>query len=526
MKKITALLLILAMLAAMLAGCGSAEEEPYVPTGDALLMEGEDPESLEEEEVTQKVTLAYNPDRSMNPLIGYSQNNRAVMSLIYQGLFAINSRGEAEPILCSGFKVEPSNMIYTFYIEEKATFSDGSPVTVEDVLASYQAARESDYYSGRFKYYVAEIRQSNDGTGITFSLNAPYENLPMLLDVPIVKAEEVAATHPLGTGPYTCVEDAAGAYLMKVRSWWTDVKTPVRCDTVKLVEATSDTQVRDEFQFGEVSLAVTNPLSDAFAEYSCDYELWNVDSGVFLYLGCNVQWSDYFDDGVLRTVLTYALDRETIIRENYHDQAQLATLAVSPSTPYYNEMLASRYGYDPMKFIEKTASWPIPNDPTTDDDKMVLLVNSDDSARLRTARFIAETLTELGIPTGTLECSGSNYVDVLKANNWDIYLGQTRLPANMDMTEFFRNWGNLSWGGIPNDTLLNACKDCLENSGSYYSFLQTLAEDGRIIPILFGYHSVYAARGLFYDLDPARDNPFFYSMGKTMADIQVANVYE
>ena len=189
MKKITALLLILAMLAAMLAGCGSAEEEPYVPTGDALLMEGEDPESLEEEEVTQKVTLAYNPDRSMNPLIGYSQNNRAVMSLIYQGLFAINSKGEAEPMLCSGFKVEPSNMIYTFYIEEKATFSDGSPVTVEDVLASYQAARESDYYSGRFKYYVAEIRQSNDGTGITFSLNAPYENLPMLLDVPIVKAE-------------------------------------------------------------------------------------------------------------------------------------------------------------------------------------------------------------------------------------------------------------------------------------------------------------------------------------------------
>ena len=36
----------------------------------------------------------------------------------------------------------------------------------------------------------------------------------------------------------------------------------------------------------------------------------------------------------------------------------------------------------------------------------------------------------------------------------------------------------------------------------------------------------YAERGLFDNLAPARDNAFFYSMGKTLMGIQIDTVYE
>ena len=250
-----------------------------------------------------------------------------------------------------------------------------------------------------------------------------------------------------------------------------------------------------------------------------------MDSGVFLYLGCNVLYSDYFDDGYLRTKLTYAIDRETIIQENYNNRAQAATLATSPSSPYYNQSLAAQYGFDPLKFIGSISSWNIPKDPKQPDRKMRLLVNSDDSARLRTARNIAAALTEYGLPTETIEYGTNTYIAVLQAGNWDVYLGQTRLPPNMDLSEFFRVWGNLSSGGMPTDSLLELCKDTLENSGSSYDLLKLVADDGRIIPILFGYHAVYAERGLFYNLDPTRDNAFYYSMGKTLAGIQLDTAY-
>ena len=57
-----------------ISGCASKEKEPYVPTGDAILLEGQDPEDLIVEEESPPVTLTYNPDMSMNPLIGYSQS--------------------------------------------------------------------------------------------------------------------------------------------------------------------------------------------------------------------------------------------------------------------------------------------------------------------------------------------------------------------------------------------------------------------------------------------------------------------
>ena len=56
--------------------------------------------------------------------------------------------------------------------------------------------------------------------------------------------------------------------------------------------------------------------------------------------------------------------------------------------------------------------------------------------------------------------------------------------------------------------------------------MKLIADDGRIIPILFGYHAVYAERGMFDNLNPTRDNAFFYSMGKTLTGIQIDTVYE
>ena len=94
MKKILALLLCAATLLGLLAGCGTTDNSAYVPTGDALFNEGDD---LEEylygtEEEIDVLTLGYYPDRSMNPLVAATYTNRTLLSLMYQGLFAVNNK--------------------------------------------------------------------------------------------------------------------------------------------------------------------------------------------------------------------------------------------------------------------------------------------------------------------------------------------------------------------------------------------------------------------------------------------------
>ena len=53
-----------------------------------------------------------------------------------------------------------------------------------------------------------------------------------------------------------------------------------------------------------------------------------------------------------------------------------------------------------------------------------------------------------------------------------------------------------------------------------------MADRNYIIPVLFGYYTVYAERGLFDNLSPARDNVFYYSLGKTMDGTQIETVYD
>lgn len=520
MKKALSLLLAASLLVPILSGCSrKIDNSGYVPTGDAILMEGQDPESLlPEEENTQELALAYYPTRSLDPLFGSDYTNRVLMSLMYQGLFAVDNQKNPTPILCSGYRVSANRQTWTIYLDPGATFSDGSSVTAGDVVASYQQARENDYYKNRF-FHFSSIEATDDG-GIVFYMDTPYENLPLLLDIPIVKAEDIGTDHPRGSGPYVFVETASGARLQRVDSWWCgDAKIPATDESIALVEVSSIADVRDEFQFGDVSVVCTNPMSDSFVEYRCDYELWEIESGYMMYIGCNIFYSDFFEDGTLRKFLTYGIDRASLARDAYNGLVDTVTLPCSPRAPYYSTTLASRYQYDSMTFLDNVVSYRFPTNDKGVPKELRLLVNSSDSARVRIARSIAENLTDLGLACNTFEYSTTTFRNAIAAANYDIYLGVTRLSPNMDLTEFFRNWGEMSYGSLAHETLYSMCKNALQDSGNYYNLYKTLADDGRIIPVMFGYYAVYAQRGLMPDLNPSRDNVFYYALEKTMDDI-------
>lgn len=512
MKKLFSLMLCLALLLSICSGC-AAEDKPYVPTGGALAAEDADLDMTEpaEEETLQELSMAFYPNRSLNPFSATDYTNRALFSLIYQGLFSINSDYEAVPILCRSYSVSADYKSYTFYITS-ATFSDGTAVSIEDVLASFQAAQASDYYGGRFTH-VQSIELSGDG-GIRFGLYYAMENLELLLDVPIVKAEEVEAERPLGTGPYILEDTLQGTQLRKNMSWWCQEHADliVTAESIPLYEAESSSDIRDQFEFYDVDLVCADPCSDDYADYRGDYELWDCENGIMVYLGCNVTYSrdGIFENTKVRSAITYAINREQLVADYYRGFARAATLAASPQSPYYSSGLAAKYDYDPLEFIEAMSGVTLPSEP------LVLLVNKDDSLRLRTARAIAEMLTDSGLPTQVTAVNTRVYQKMIVAGNYDLYLGQTKLSANMDLSPFFKVYGNLSRNGIADSALFSRCLEALENSGNYYSLLKSVADDGRIIPILFCSYGVFATRGLLTDLQPSRDNVYFYTLGRTV----------
>lgn len=521
MKRILPLILCFCLIISLLPGC-AAEDRPYEPTGDALMPEDADLTATapQDDGTPQELTLAYYAKRELNPFRSTDFTNRVLFSLIYQGLFTYNNNYEPVPLLCKSYRSTSDNRTYTIFLDENATFSDGTKVTNEDVIASLEAAKSSKYYGGRFTH-LAKYAETDDG-GIAFYLRLAIEDFPILLDFPIVKASQVEADKPLGTGPYILENSLAGAQLRRNLNWWCESPDLlVTANSITLIAAESPTQIRDEFEFGDVGLALADPCTDTYADYRCDFELWDCDNGSMLFLACNIGYAkdEIFASDTLRKALTYAIDRNTLVADHYNGFGRPATLAMDPEYPYYSDALAKKYEYDPVKFIDAVASVKQPKEP------LELLVNADDSLRLRVAKDIVEMLNAGGLNVVLVALSNNDYIARIKVAKYDMYLGVTRLSANMDLSPFFRTWGNLSWGGMADEEIYALCQDALENHGNFYNLHKAVADDGSIVPILFYNYAIYATRGLLTDLQPSRDNVFFYTLGRTDADAFVPIEY-
>ena len=511
MKRILSLILACLLVLGCFTGCQN-DESAYEPTGDALVMEGDTNILSPVDNTVKELKLTYYASKTMNPLLSADFTNRVLFSLIYQGLFCVDRNYNAEPMLCKTYSISQDMKTHVFYLED-ARFSDGTAVTNADVVSTYIAARENGYYTGRFTH-IKEITATADNS-VTITVDTPMENLAILLDIPILKGDQLALEHPLGSGPYVWDGTGGNPVLRRQDNWWCDVTTMINAPAISLVKAESNPQIRDEFEFNGLNLVCANPGSDKYADYRCDYELWDCENGEFLYLLCNTN-SEVFSNVNVRSALTYAIDRETIA-ENYRGFAQPASLPASPSSPYYSQIQAEKYAYDGgVKFNQAVSDAYMVGKP------IIFLVNSDDTMRARIARTITQSLTAAGFVVELRELGGKTYRNAVSRKEFDLLLGQTRLSPNMDLSAFYANRGSLNQAGTADVAIYALCLEALANHGNYYTLYQSVMEDGRVCPILFSSYAVYATRGLMTGLAPARDNIFFYSLGKTMESARVA----
>ena len=505
MNRILSLLLAFCLLAALATGCDYRPED-YTPTGDALNDATGTPVQKPVQQ-DQNLTLAYYPDRSLNPYDSTDFTNRSLFPLLYQSLFSIDRNYQVVPILCDRYSISADMRTYTIY-PAAATFSDGTTLTPTDVAASLLAAKSGKYYAGRFQH-ITGITATADSVVIT--LDTPMENLPLLLDIPIVKASEVNSPNPLGTGPYVMDESLGAKRLRRSSLWWCKSDLVVTAAYIPLLPGTSPNDIRDQFEFADLELVCADPGSDTYADYRCDYELWDMENGLFLYLVCHSKSTVFSNDSV-RRALTHAINREYLTETFYRGFARSAELPASPLSPFYDTSLAERYRYDSAKMTAAVEAAGFTGASIT------LLLNADDSLRLRAGRAIGDMLTACGLKVTINEVNSAQFSEQVKWGKYDLYLGQTRLSANMDLTAFFAKNGTLNYGGLADTTAYAMCLESLANQGNYYNLHKEVMDDGQLCPILFRSYAVYATRGLVTKLTPSRDNMFYYSIGKTMAD--------
>lgn len=229
---------------------------------------------------------------SLNPFITKGSSPAAISSLTVETLMG---RSYNEPftlygLLAESVDTDAERSYVAFTLREGAKFSDGSPVTVEDVLWSFQTLGEqgNPRYATAWKKIAA--MEAVGTRGVKFTFTELDREMPLLLGLrPILKKAqwegrdftETTLDAPIGSGPYvvSAVEAGATLTLTKNPNWWGRDLAFNRglhnFDEIKYVYFADPTVIFEAFKAGDIdTYRESNP-----AKWAGNFDFPAVQSG-------------------------------------------------------------------------------------------------------------------------------------------------------------------------------------------------------------------------------------------------------
>ena len=471
----------------------AAPEEPVVSPS---------PETTAE---PQQFTLPYYPDANLHPILGDNRANMVLTSLVYQGLFELDNSFTPHGVLCSDYSVSDDKLIWTFSLSDK-TFSDGSPVTADDVVFSLQTARSSNLYANRLAD-VQTIFAGADNT-VVLTLIRPNMQLPVLLDIPVIRDFQDGSM-PLGTGPYRFEEDTGPLRL--VREEFAPDTIP---EEIPLLAIESADDLIYAFDAGNISLTISDLTGANALGYSAGYEAFAFPTTTMLYVGFRAADGPCADP-LVRQAISRSFDRDTVAASLLAGHAAATCLPVSPRSTLYSSAHEKAGGYDPAA----AAALLTEAGYTKGDDgllhrgrsalSLTFVVNTDNSFKLAIAEYLTGQLTDMGMDVTLKKLAWDDYLTALSSGEFDLYLGEVTLTADFDLSALLDAEGSLNFGGYQSPEM-DTAQLILRSAGvgELLLFDQFLA-DAPFAPLCFKEYAVLTQWQAVSGLEPTRQNPFY-----------------
>lgn len=147
---------------------------------------------------------------------------------VYEGLLRADLDGSLKPLLATKWTASADGKVYDFTLRAGAKFADGSPVTADDVVASFERLKTDGlpYAQSRFKT-VAAIEAVDPGH-VRFKLATPDAGFLLNVGNPFVVGSAILSkawlkshnpkTEMMGTGPFAMVSYSPNQQLVLRRN--------------------------------------------------------------------------------------------------------------------------------------------------------------------------------------------------------------------------------------------------------------------------------------------------------------------
>ena len=370
MKKKLALLLALALSLSVLSACGGTGDDAQPSGSTAPSTQSIDPSK----EGSTAVTIGYVGAHDAC-LPSSNSNDFIQQAMVYDKLFEVDDNtGEyTSRTLASWEWADETTFVMT--LKEGMTFSDGNPVTGEDVLFSIQdyvtnaAAPQTDKYPYYQNIDFEKSSVSDDGMTVTLVWKTQYGPAYRQLNCAIMEKSFAEAhdnsdmiwyTGPVGSGPYEitdCVQDSYVTFTLRDDYWNKDYTYDATEITLKFY--TDETAMYVDYQNGYldaiygISSTVAQQIEAAGGSQGTVQYISNKDVTL---LNLN-DATPALQDPAVREAIAYALDMETIASIAYGTLSTPAKSHFASDFPFYTEHEGYTYDAEKAKQILSDAGY-------------------------------------------------------------------------------------------------------------------------------------------------------------------------
>ena len=401
-KRLISILLSAAMACTLLAGCSSGSD-----AGGAAATA----RSSGEEKTSVVIAMDPNsePAAGFDPAYGWGAGEHVHEPLIQSTLTVTNTDLTIGYDLATDYTVSGDGLTWTVTIRDDVKFTDGEPLTAEDVAFTYNTVKESSSVND---FTMLDSAEAVDETTVVFHMNRPFSIWPYTMAVVGIVPEHAydSATYgsePVGSGRYILRQwDRGQQVILEANPDYYGEEPLMKQVTILFMEEDAAFLAA---QAGQVDLAYTSATySDQEMEGYGLASYATVDNRGFnlpaVPAGTDEEGrpvgNDLTADVRVRRAINIGVDRQEMI-DNVLNGYGTPAYSICDQLPWYNS--ASEVEYDPegAAALLDEAGWKMGDDGIREKDgvkaELNLLYSAGDSVRQALAADFANQMAELGI---------------------------------------------------------------------------------------------------------------------------------
>ena len=349
------------------------------------------------------------PEAGFDPAYGWGAGEHVHEPLIQSTLTVTNTDLTIGYDLATDYSVSEDGMTWTVTIRDDVNFTDGEPLTAEDVAFTYNTVKEASAVND---FTMLDYAEAADSTTAVFHMTRPFSIWPYTMAIVGIVPEHAYDSATYGSNPI-----GSGRYIL--RQWDRGQQVILEANPDYYGEAPKMRQVTILFmeedaaflaaQAGQVDVAYTSATySDQTVEGYSLASYASVDNRGFnlpaVPSGTDEEGrtvgNDFTSDVLVRRAINIGVDRQEMI-DNVLNGYGSPAYSVCDGLPWYNE--ASEVGYDPeaAAALLDEAGWTMGDDGIREKNgvkaEMNLLYSTGDSVRQALTADFAAQMEELGI---------------------------------------------------------------------------------------------------------------------------------